>query len=180
MADLLEQLLPRLFPTLAFQAVPHKGKGHLERSIPSKLRAWQEPGVRFVVLRDQNSADCRQVKGTLSDLCGQGGRPDTLVRVVCRELEAWYIGSKDVLAQAFPEDSRRITRELRRARFRDPDAVVRPAEALADLLPRFRKRATALAMGQLLTRESGSRSYQVFLEGIERLLQAEDAAGVTP
>ena len=176
MADLLEQLLPRLFPTLAFQTVPHKGKGHLERSIPSKLRAWQEPGVRFVVLRDQNSADCRQVKAILADLCRQGGRADTLVRVVCKELEAWYIGSEDMLARAFPEAGRRVTRELRRARFRDPDAVVRPAEVLADLLPRFRKRATALAMGQLLTRESRSRSYQVFLEGIERLL-AEDASG---
>ncbi len=176
MADLLDQLLPRLFPTLAFQTVPHKGNGHLERSIPSKLRAWQEPGVRFVVLRDQNSADCRQVKATLADLCRQGGRTDTLVRVVCRELEAWYIGSEDKLAQAFPDASRQIARELRRARFRDPDAVVRPAEALADLLPQFRKRATALAMGQLLTRESRSRSYRAFLAGIERL-RGEDLGG---
>ena len=135
--------------------------------------------MRFVVLRDQNGADCRQVKAALSDLCRQGGRPDTLVRVVCRELEAWYIGSEDVLAQAFPEDGRRITRELRRARFRHPDAVVRPAKALADLLPRFRKRATALAMGHLLTRKSRPRSYQVFLEGIERL-QVEDAARGSP
>ena len=178
MADLLDQLLPRLFPTLAFQTVPHKGKGHLERSIPSKLRAWQEPGVRFVVLRDQNSADCRQVKATLADLCRQGGRADTLVRVVCRELEAWYIGSEDKLAQAFPDASRQIARELRRARFRDPDAVVHPAKALADLLPQFRKRATALAMGQLLTSESRSRSYRAFLDGIGRL-EAESVAGGT-
>ena len=178
MADFLEQLLPRLFPTLAFQAVPHKGKGHLERSIPSKLRTWQEPGVRFVVLRDQDSADCRRVKATLADLCRQGGRADTLVRVVCRELEAWYIGSEDKLAQAFPDASRQIVRELRRARFRGPDAVVRPAEALADLLPQFRRRATALAMGQLLTSESRSRSYRVFLAGIERL-RAEGVAGGT-
>ncbi len=178
MADLLDQLLPRLFPTLAFQTVPHKGKGHLERSIPSKLRAWQEPGVRFVVLRDQNSADCRQVKATLADLCRQGGRTDTLVRVVCRELEAWYIGSEDKLAQAFPDASRQIARKLRGARFRDPDAVVHPAEALADLLPQFRKRATALAMGQLLTRESRSRSYRAFLDGIGRL-EAEIVAGGT-
>lgn len=175
MADLLGQLLPRLFPTLAFQTVPHKGKGHLERSIPGKLRAWREPGVRFVVVRDQNSADCRQVKQGLIELCRRGGRPDTLARVVCRELEAWYIGSEDALGMAYPESCGRLLRELRKARFRDPDKVVRPADALADLLPQFRKRAAALAMGQLLSRESRSRSYQVFLEGVERL-QGQDGA----
>ena len=100
-----------------------------------------------------------------------------MVRVVCRELEAWYIGSEDKLAQAFPDASRQIARELRRARFRDPDAVVHPAEALADLLPQFRKRATALAMGQLLTRESRSRSYRALLDGIGRAQTAEVGKG---
>ena len=70
---------------------------------------------------------------------------------------------------AYPESRGRLLRELRKARFRDPDKVVRPADALADLLPQFRKRAAALAMGQLLSRKSRSRSYQVFLEGVERL-----------
>ena len=70
---------------------------------------------------------------------------------------------------AYPESRGRLLRELRKARFRDPDKVVRPADALADLLPQFRKRAAALAMGQLLSRNSRSRSYQVFLESVERL-----------
>ncbi len=52
MKALLDGLLPRLFPDLLFQCVPHDGKGDLERSIPRKLRAWREPGVRFVIVRD--------------------------------------------------------------------------------------------------------------------------------
>ena len=47
MKALLDGLLPRLFPDLLFQCVPHDGKGDLEKSIPRKLRAWREPGVRF-------------------------------------------------------------------------------------------------------------------------------------
>ena len=73
MADLLEHLLPRLFPEIQFQCIPHEGKRDLAKSVPRKLRAWREPGVRFVVMRDQNGADCRQVKAQLVELCKERG-----------------------------------------------------------------------------------------------------------
>ena len=50
MKALLDGLLPRFLPDLKFQCVPHEGKHDLEKSIPRKLRAWQEPGVRFVIM----------------------------------------------------------------------------------------------------------------------------------
>ena len=169
MADLLDGLLPRIFPALRCQCIPHEGKQDLERSIPRKLRAWREPGVSFVVARDQDSGDCRQIKARLTDLCRKGGRADTLVRVVCREIEAWYIGDPEALAQAFPEARRRALRELNRARYRNPDTVVRPSEAIAKRIPEFQKRRGARRMADHLSRENCSRSFQVFLEGVERL-----------
>ena len=86
MADLLNVLLHRLFPGLAFRCIEHEGKQDLEKNVPRKLRAWREPGARFVVMRDQDSADCRMVKARLKERCDKGGRADALVRVVCREL----------------------------------------------------------------------------------------------
>ena len=172
MADLLDGLLPRLFPDLWFQCIPHDGKQDLERSIPRKLRAWGEPDVRFVVARDQDSGDCRQVKARLTDLCRSAGRPDTLVRVVCRELEAWYVGDPEALVQAFPESRRRPLRELNRARYRNPDTVVRPSEAIANQIPEFQKRLGARRIASHLSRDNRSRSFQVFLEGVERLQAA--------
>ena len=62
MAVLLEGLLPLLYPGLPFQCVSHEGKNDLEKSIPRKLRAWREPGVRFVIIRDNDGGDCRRVK----------------------------------------------------------------------------------------------------------------------
>lgn len=62
MKTLLDGLLPRLFPSLAFQCVPHEGKQNLAKSVPRKLRAWREPGVRFVVLRDNAGGDCHALK----------------------------------------------------------------------------------------------------------------------
>jgi len=96
MAEMLRGLIPALFPEwrerVDWQLVPHEGKTDLIRSIPRKLRAWREPGVRFVVVHDQDQADCLQLKGTLTELCRDAGRSDTLVRIACRELEAWYLG----------------------------------------------------------------------------------------
>ncbi len=169
MRILLEGLLPRLFPRLLFQCVPHEGKQDLEKSIPRKLKAWREPGVRFVVMRDQDSADCHQVKTYLVQLCQSTGRRDVLVRVACRELEAWYIGEPQALKQAFPATRPSAFRELGKSRYQNPDTVVRPSDIIAKLIPEFQKRSGARRMAAFLSRENTSNSFRVFVEGIEKL-----------
>ncbi len=171
MADFIDRLMPRFFPGLGFQCIPHDGKQDLERSVPRKLRAWREPGVRFVVVRDQDSADCHEVKDNLIDLCRQAGRCDVLVRVVCRELEAWYIGEPEAVMRVFP-NAPQARRLLNRSAYRDPDQVVQPAAAISRLIPEFQKRRDARRMACFLSRENRSRSFQVFVEGIRRLQEA--------
>ena len=53
MEVLFNDLLPRLFPNIPFLCVPHEGKQDLAKSIPRKLRSWNEPGVKFAIVRDQ-------------------------------------------------------------------------------------------------------------------------------
>ena len=78
MKYLLDELLPKILPEwVEFQTISHTGKRALERSIPRKLRGWNEPGdVRFVILHDQDGRDCRELKQSLLALCqdtGNGG-----------------------------------------------------------------------------------------------------------
>ncbi len=167
MKVLLDGLLPRLFPELQFLCVPHEGKQDLEKSIPRKLRAWREPGVRFCVIRDNDGGDCLKLKESLLSLCEQGGRKDTLVRIACQELEAWYFGAPDVLAAAFGDE--RLRTITAKARFRDPDTIVQPAVALTELVPEFQKVSGARTLAQLLPRENGSRSFRVVMAGLDRL-----------
>lgn len=167
MKVLLEGLLPRLFPSLPFLCVPHEGKQDLEKSIPRKLKAWREPGVRFCVIRDNDGADCRELKEQLVALCEQGGRNDTLVRIACQKLEAWYFGAPEALASVFGRDNLRTI--AARARYRDPDAIAQPAAALADLVPEFQKVAGARSLARVLPRENASRSFQILMAGLARL-----------
>ena len=167
MKVLLEGLLPRLFPYLSFLCVPHEGKQDLEKSIPKKLRAWREPGVSFIVIQDNDGGDCHSLKTSLSALCQGGGRGDSLVRIACQELEAWYFGEPDAMAEAFDDD--RLRRIGGKALYREPDAIQRPSAEIERLVPEFQKISGARRMASRLSRERNiSPSFQALIDGIER------------
>ena len=110
-------------------------------------------------------------------LCKEGGRPDTLVRIACQELEAWYLGEPSALSAAFGNEQ--LENLGSKARYRDPDVVVRPSEAIKALVPEFQKVSGARRMAVRLSREGNrSRSFQALIEGIDRLstsLQASES-----
>lgn len=169
MKVLLEGLLPRLVPSLAFVCVAHSGKQDLEKSIPRKLRAWREPGVRFMIVRDNDRGDCHQLKRKLTLLCHQAGRPDTMVRIPCQELEAWYLGEPEALAKAY-ENPRLVKILESEKRLADSDSVAKPSAELEALIPAFQKISGARRMGELLSDTGNrSRSFQVFLTGTRKL-----------
>lgn len=169
MQMLLEGLLPRLFPRLSFLCVPHKGREHLDRSITNTLREWREPGVRFIVVQDNDNRNCYALKERLQQLCRQGDREDTLIRIVCQELEAWYLGEPDAMAAAF--DDMRLRRIGNRAQYRNPDTRPKPSDDVAELVPGFQKAEGARKMAAHLTRDGNrSPSFAVFLNGVASLL----------
>ena len=168
MKVLLDGLLPRVVPDLSFQCISHQGKNDLEKSIPRKLRAWREPGVRFVILRDNDGAHCVGLKERLLKICRDAGREDTLVRIVCEELEAWYLGEPYALAEAF--ENEKLAGIGQKAKFRRPDTVQQPSNALKQLVPEFQKVSGARTMARFLSRERNrSPSFQALLSGIDRL-----------
>lgn len=169
MKALLDGLLPRFFPDLKFQCVPHEGKHDLEKSIPRKLRAWQEPGVRFVIVFDNDAGNCIELKQRLTALCNESGRLDTLVRIACQELEAWYFGDPEALAQAF--DKKQLSKIGNKSRYRDPDSIISPAKEISKLIPEFQKISGARKMSAHLSRESNrSGSFHALMDGVERVV----------
>ncbi len=170
MKTLLDGLLPRMYPKLSFTCIPHEGKNDLEKSIPRKLRAWSRDKVQFVVVRDQDLGDCHALKARLVTLCRDAGRGDTLVRIVCRTLESWYLGEPDALADAYKRESLRNIGA--KSKFRNPDIVDNACAELKRLVPEFQKVSGARQMAALLSREGNrSKSFHVLLMGVEHLLQ---------
>ena len=60
---LLDALLPRLLdPRVEFRTISFEGKQDLEKQLAHKLRGYRNPAARFMVMRDQDSADCGPIK----------------------------------------------------------------------------------------------------------------------
>jgi len=172
MRVLLDAWLPRLFPGWVdgehFQCVPHQGKSDLDSSIPRKLAAWRIPGDRFVIVRDNDGADCIDLKARLRRVCRNNGKPETLIRLVCQELESWYLGDLAALAQVF--DVPKADTPAHRKRFADPDNWRKPSKEVKRLIPAFQKTGGARAMAAHLRPERNrSDSLQVFVSGVRRM-----------
>jgi hypothetical protein len=169
MRELLKVLLPRFLPEgVEFQLVTHKGKQDLEKSIPRKLKAWQEPSLHFVVMRDQNSANCKELKQHLQELCQY--RPDTLVRIVCHELEAWFLGDLSAVEKAF--QIKGLARQQPSKKFRNPDHLNNAAEELSKLVKSYRKLSGARAIAPHIDlTHNCSCSFQVFVKGVQKIAQ---------
>lgn len=164
----LDGILPRILPPdISFRTIPHEGKSDLQKSISNKLKGWNEPDVKFVVVQDQDSNDCRELKRKLSDLCSGTGR-EVLIRIACHELEAWYFGDLNAVSQAYGKDLMRIGQKKK---YREPDAIVSPKKELQALLPEHQQLDGARRIAQYIDIESNrSTSFQMFVSGVKRLI----------
>ena len=78
----------------------HQGAGDLERSYAGKIANDPFPNTKFLILRDADNKDCRPLKQKLVEGVPAEKRGRTRVRIVCQELEAWYLAQPEALAAA--------------------------------------------------------------------------------
>jgi hypothetical protein len=167
--DFLRGYLPPFLPpgvSLHFQVF--EGKQDLEKRLELRLRHWCLPDSQFIVMRDQDSGDCVQIKANLKRLCRKAGRDDAVVRIACRELEAFFVGDMEAVATAF--DKPGLAKHARSAKFKNPDALGSPSDELKRLLPGYGKRDGARRIApQLAPSRNCSISFQVLHRTLERL-----------
>ena len=116
MEHFLRGLLPKLLPDgylLDHNCFirPHEGKSDLRKSIPRKAKTypyWPTP-VKLIIIHDQDSNDCRNLKSELEKLVRDvNGASLLLIRIACRELENWYLGDFDAVEKVAHEHKLQI------------------------------------------------------------------------
>jgi hypothetical protein len=170
--EMLAGVLPRILPdNIQIRYFVFRGKQDLEKNLKNKLRGWRIPDSVFVVMRDQDSGDCKAIKAKLTDLCREVGREGVLVRVACRELESFYLG--DLVAVEQGLGLKGLGRQQQKKKFRNPDELVNPAEELYRLTGnRYDKVAGSRAIAPNLSLEvNRSNSFRVLLSGIANLVK---------
>ena len=169
---MLETLLPRVLkPDTQFRCIPFEGKQDLEKQMVRKIRAYQNAQARFIVLRDQDShPDCRVVKRKLLDLCESTGKASQcLVRIACRELEAFYLADLQAVENAL--EIKGLVKHQQTKKFRAPDGLGSPSRELRTLTDsRYEKVAGSRAIGKhLLLDNTRSPSFHHLITAIQRL-----------
>lgn len=171
---LLETLLPRLLPNgVTARFIVFEGKQDLDKQLERKLRGWLAPHSKFVVLRDQDNSDCVRLKRELQQKCAKAGHGSTLVRIACRELEAWYFGDLTAVSQALSQPN--LAEYAVKAKYREPDKIICPSRELKSISGQmYQKVAGSRTIGAYLdvTSINTSTSFQSFLAGLKRLIKS--------
>jgi len=168
---LLQSLLPRILPaTIHFRCIAFEGKQDLEKQLLRKLRAWQQPDCHFIVVRDKDSADCVDVKNRLRIICENAGKPETLIRIACHELESWYLG--DLLAVEQGLNINGLAEKQGQTKYRNPDRLVNPKQELRKLTGNvYQQIAGSRDIAPYLNLKNNcSTSFNFFLTGIQQLI----------
>jgi len=167
-----KEMLNGLLPSIGvsnFQVVPFEGKQDLEKQLPIKLRGWLEPETKFLVLRDQDRGDCKEVKERLKKICEENGQKDAVVRIACRELESWYLG--DLLAVENALVIPKLSDKQNGKKYRTPDKLANASEELIKLTNnKYQKVKGSRLIGKFLgVNENKSHSFNVFVESVKRI-----------
>ncbi len=171
---MLESFLPRVLDErVEFKLIAFEGKQDLEKRMTMRMQAYLNPEARFIVMRDQDSVpDCKVIKSKLVEKCNASGRgKHSLVRIACRELEAFYLA--DLLAVENALDIKGLSAKQRGAKFRSPDYLVSPSHELKAVTGhRYEKISGSREIGRYLNvKGERSDSFRNLVEGIKRLEQ---------
>ncbi len=163
---LLGTQFPELIEGLHWFVIDFNGKSDLEKNFPDRMRKWNYGNPLFVILRDNDGSDCGILKRRLEKLALASGKPFK-VRVVCQELESWFLGDNQAVMAAYPE----CHFSNATAKYRSPDKMTNASQDLATLTGEVSKVAKAeLIAPNLEPARNVSRSFQVFFQTLQQHL----------
>lgn len=168
---MLEGILPHLLPPdVTSRFLVFEGKQDLDKRLERRVRGWRTPDTFFIVIRDKDSGDCRNIKKGLCDKLANADRPNSLVRIACHELESFYLG--DLAAVEAGLNCQGVSKLQEKSKYRIPDAISNPAAELAKLAADYQKVAGSRAIAPHLKLDGSNRShsFNVLVDGLRRIV----------
>ncbi|MFA0924034.1 DUF4276 family protein [Xanthomonas fragariae] len=169
---MLENLLPRLLSKdIRYRLVAFEGKQDLEKQLERRIRGYQNPRARFIVLRDLDShPDCIVMKSKLLEICKRSGRSQyCLVRIACTELETFYLA--DLAAVGIALQMTTLASQQNHRKFRSPDELGNPSKELRTITKnKYQKVDGSRAIGKYLQLDNvRSASFRNLISGVRRM-----------
>jgi len=175
MENFLRIILPNILPEDICLDVncflrPHNGKSDLMKSIPNKVQVFSNFHIpsKIVIVHDQDTSDCIALKAQIKGLVNINNACDVLIRIPCRELEAWYLGDMDSIKPVYsrfkPENHKN------KAKFRNPDNLM-ASDEMKKLCPEFQKGYASKNIPKYMNINiNKSTSFNHFIVGLNNFL----------
>lgn len=176
--NVFNKLLPKILPeNVSFRIYDHQGKQDLEKALRTTIPSISKiPGARILITRDQDSGDCKEIKSQLNEIVKNTCSSPYLIRIVCRELESWFLGDLIAVQNAYP----RLRQEqyVNKSEFRNVDGISNANLALLRIIPEYSDRGTLPKLetseniAQYLSLEGNtSTSFNQTIDGIRQLIR---------
>ena len=179
--EMFKGILPKILPDhVVARFIVFQGKQDLEKQLVRRLKLWRAPNSLFLVLRDQDSGDCRVIKQNLLDKCRAAQKPNAIVRIACHELESFYLGDLRAVDKGLGISS--LSRLQNKRKYRKPDKLANPARELMSLTKNYYQKVSgSRAIGRYLDVENNlSHSFNVLIKTIKRIINDCENGHATP
>ncbi len=173
----LESFMPKFACNdLKIKYFVYEGKQDLQANLLKDMRSYKNRDARFIVLQDQDNADCTTLKAKLTEICKEIVDEQSraiFIRIACRELESWYLAQLEAVERAFGLTG--LADKQGKAKFREPDRLGTPDLELQKLLKTKRRDYAKIRDSRLLGKELSleverSPSFKYFVGAIKQCL----------
>ena len=170
---MIEIIIPKL-TKIKFDAYHFQGKQDLEKNITKKIQNWQAPNTVFVIIRDQDSENCKNVKNRLTQLCKKAGKENCyLVRIACHELESFFLGDLDAVKSAGYKI--KLSKKFSKG-YSNPDSLSNASDELTKITYNEYQKvqgSTKIAPFLKLDGSNKSDSFNMLLKGIKKIITVQ-------
>ncbi len=162
-------LIDKIPEDLHIRYIVFEGKQDLEKQITKKLKGYHNQEAIFIILRDQDSGNCQDIKTKLKQKCQEANKSQTVIRIACRELESWYLADLKAVEKAYQKTN--LSLRQNEKKFRNPDNIESPSKELKFLVPEYQKINGSRMIAPYLNLEN-TRSYSFyhFIKSVKKII----------
>lgn len=133
------------------------------------------PEARILIIHDKDDKECKEVKQQLVDIVGNKSSYPILFRIICHELECWFLGDMDAIEKAFPRFKAKHYKN--KNLYRNVDNITNAPQILRQIIPEYKntiflpKIETSRKIAPYLNIDrNSSQSFKHFILGVKKLI----------
>lgn len=128
--SVLSQAIPS---SQSFKIFAHRGREDLKQALRKALPVIsREQGAKILITIDQDKHDCKTLKKELQEIIRGNCQCPNKIRIVCKELESWFLGDLAAISKAYPRF--KPEKYHNKSEMRNVDEIEQPSKKLIKML----------------------------------------------